>query len=173
MPATFPKRPPLTCWIFQEGICDFRPFWICGHCKEKVRFPTMMTYSHWILEELIHVVWASKMSGRQDDMLSPFSGICILIIVDSIPHILIDIRPELLLVVANPIQFTLLGGSPCIHHILLKQLATHQKGRWFPRTSLKPECIIAPLADILTPAALWCIHRNLCMRTPPHPLERA
>src|SRR5882762_2179788 len=110
-------------------------------------------------------MWASKVSGRQDDMLSPLCSICILIVVDSIPHILIDIRPELLLVVANPIQFTLLSRSPCIHHILLKQPTTHQEGRWLSRASLKSESIITPLADILAPATFWCIHGNFCMKT--------
>ena len=76
-----------TILILQEGTLDLRPVGICSHGEEEVRLAAIATDSHGVLEELIHVTGAARMSGRENDaspLLAKISLSCIGSIVNTL-----------------------------------------------------------------------------------------
>ena len=55
---------------------------------------------------------------------------------------------QLLLMIYNPVEIALLHRCPCIHHILLKEVATPKQQRLLSRSRMQPVCIIALLGNI-------------------------
>ena len=58
---------------------------------------------HGVLEELVHVTGAAGLSSRQDDAFTPLSQVNIRIVPKSIPQTIVEIRPDLHLVVPDTV----------------------------------------------------------------------
>ena len=111
----------------QQGLLYLWPVWICSHGQKEIWLLTMSGNGHGVLEELVHVTGAARMSGRQDDASSLLAKIglsCIDGITNTLMNYfqvrielnmkqlddptLIEISPDILLVVSDPVEFTAL-----------------------------------------------------------------
>jgi hypothetical protein len=54
----------------KQGFLDLWPVWVCSHRNKEIRLLAMPGDGHGVLEELVHVTGAARMSGRKDDASS-------------------------------------------------------------------------------------------------------
>src|SRR5882762_2935443 len=135
--------------ILQEGSLDVRPIGICSHGDEEVRFAAITTDCHGVLEELIHVACASLVCGGKDDALTLLSKIDRLVGMESILKALIEIGPNLLLMIPDPMQVALLHRYPGIHQVLLQELSTIEEDVWLSESMHGMVRIVGMLGDVL------------------------
>jgi hypothetical protein len=71
----------------KQSLLDLWPVWICSHCQKEIWLLAMSGNGHGVLEELIHVTGAARMSGRENDaspLLAKISLSCIGSIVNTL-----------------------------------------------------------------------------------------
>jgi hypothetical protein len=110
-------------FIGEQIVFDLKPTGIGGHGEKDIWLSTMSSDGHRVLKELIHVTGATRMGGGQDDTLAHLVHVCILHTSQTISQTIVEIGPDGLLIMPDPIQLALLYRGPSVDNILLKQPA--------------------------------------------------
>jgi hypothetical protein len=146
--------------ILQQGLLDLRPVGVGCHGEEDVRPVPTVTDGHRVLEELIHVACTALVGRGKDNELTLLPKVdwrsIILVAMEGIMKASIHLSMELLLMSPDPIQPALLHRCPCIHQILLQELASVEDGVRLSEAREYMVGIVALLGDIFgAPLTLW------------------
>ena len=107
----------------KEGRLDLRPCRVGSHGDEEILTTIVVIDGQGILQELLHMASVARKGGRENEPCAQLIPVSISICSHCIHQALVNIHPELPLVLSDPVEAVLLSNSSGLTHTLLKEVA--------------------------------------------------